>query len=184
MRSGPEKLINRRRSIPSPARAAGSARGSARPGPVAFEPVVNGQWFTSTTRTGPMVRQTGEDTGGDFYLDPACTQPDPIRDDQAAYIPCDAGTVVILGCTHAGLINTLLHIRDLTDSRPIAAVIGGLHLLNADEHRMGTIRGALQDLGIGRIVPTHCTGFHAAAELYRAFQGRFTSAEMGTVLEL
>ena len=58
--------------------------------------------------TGPVPRTTDfEDTGGAFFKDRACTQPDHLTDDQAVFMETEAGTVVILGCAHAGVINTL-----------------------------------------------------------------------------
>ena len=70
--------------------------------------------------TGPVPRITHyEDTGGAFFNDEECTKPDLLVDDQAAFIETSAGTVVILGCAHAGVINTLRYIQKLTDHRPI-----------------------------------------------------------------
>ena len=71
-----------------------------------------------------------EDTGGRFFLDAACTQPDPLLDDQALFFDTADGLVVLLGCAHSGVVNTLEYIRHLTGGRPIHTVLGGMHLLN------------------------------------------------------
>jgi 7,8-dihydropterin-6-yl-methyl-4-(beta-D-ribofuranosyl)aminobenzene 5'-phosphate synthase len=58
--------------------------------------------------TGPVPRITDfEDTGGPFFLDAQCQQPDPLWDDQAIFFESKQGTVVLLGCAHSGVINTL-----------------------------------------------------------------------------
>ena len=110
-----------------------------------------------------------EDTGGDFYLDEACTQLDPIADDQAVFFDTLEGTVVLPGCAHTGVINTLVYVRKLTDGRPISAVIGGMHLVTASCDRLDRTVQALRRLGVALIAPTHCTGAVATARLWAEF---------------
>ena len=70
--------------------------------------------------TGENPRKNAfEDTGGQFFLDAACTQRDPLMDDQALFLDTTKGLVVLLGCAHAGVVNTLEYIRQLTGGRPI-----------------------------------------------------------------
>ena len=87
--------------------------------------------------TGSIPRNTDfEDTGGPFFLDPEGRIADSIIDDQALWINTLQGLVVCVGCCHAGLINTLEHVRRLSGVSAIRAVIGGFHLINADENGM------------------------------------------------
>jgi 7,8-dihydropterin-6-yl-methyl-4-(beta-D-ribofuranosyl)aminobenzene 5'-phosphate synthase len=58
-----------------------------------------------------------EDTGGPFFLDPEGTRPDPIEDDMALWFESDRGLVIITGCCHSGLINTVSHIRQIKELR-------------------------------------------------------------------
>ena len=133
--------------------------------------------------TGEVPRETAfEDTGGRFFLDAAGTQPDPLVDDQALFFDTADGLVVILGCAHAGVVNTLRHIRRLTDDRTIYTVLGGLHLLAASPVRMDATLAALRELDVARFVPTHCTGFAASARLWAEFPGRCTLGGVGTRL--
>ena len=89
------------------------------------------------TATGPIPRVTDfEDTGGPFFLDPDCRQADLLADDQALFFDSSHGTVVLLGCAHAGVINTLLYIQQLTDGKPIHTVLGGMHLVRASAERL------------------------------------------------
>ncbi len=101
-----------------------------------------------------------EDTGGSFYNDPELTHTDLLADDQALYIELTQGVVVLLGCGHSGVINTLDYIHKLT-GRPICAVIGGMHLLNASNERMKYTCKALKNYSIPYLAPNHCTGINA-----------------------
>ena len=135
--------------------------------------------------TGPVPRTTDfEDTGGAFFKDRACVEPDPLVDDQAAFIETQAGTVVILGCAHAGVINTLRHVQSLTGNRPVHTVIGGMHLLHASPERMDKTVGELRRLDVQRLLPCHCTGFEAAARMWSEFPGRCASCPVGSVVDV
>ena len=134
--------------------------------------------------TGAVPRVTEyEDTGGPFYLDRECREPDPMDDDQAVYFAGSEGTVVVLGCAHAGIINTLLHVHNLTDGAPIQAVFGGTHLGGASPERMARTIAALGELGVGRLGPAHCTGLGPTVALWQAFPERCFPCGAGTVLE-
>lgn len=135
--------------------------------------------------TGPIPRMNDfEDTGGPFFMDSVCTDPDPLLDDQATFVETPAGTVVILGCAHAGIINTLQYIQSLTNSRPIQTVIGGMHLLHASRERMDKTVAELRRLNVHRLLPCHCTGLAAIDRLWNEFPGRCAACPVGTVLEM
>jgi len=134
--------------------------------------------------TGEIPRTNDfEDTGGPFFLDEACTQPDPLLDDQALFYECERGTVVILGCAHAGVVNTLQYVRKLTEDRPIHAVLGGLHLLWATEERVSRTIEALQSFDIAHLGIAHCTGFAATGTLLAAFPGQCRPCTAGVLTE-
>ena len=123
--------------------------------------IADGLWLT-----GQIPREnTFEDTGGAFFLDEGCTQPDPIIDDQAIYFRSESGLVVLLGCAHAGVINTLEYICALTNESTVHTVLGGMHLLHADEARLQQTIRRLGDLDVQQIGLAHCTGFAAMARL-------------------
>ncbi|MDX9840862.1 MAG: MBL fold metallo-hydrolase [Desulfobulbus sp.] len=123
--------------------------------------------------SGPIPRQTVyEDTGGPFFLDTGGHRPDPIDDDLALWIDTPTGLVVCVGCAHAGLVNTLVQVQRLNGGRRVRAVIGGFHLLSADERRIKATIDALQALAFDEIVPCHCTGEAAVEALGAAFGER------------
>lgn len=132
--------------------------------------------------TGEVPRLTDfENTGGRFFLDRACRQADALLDDQAVFFESSRGIVVLLGCAHAGVINTLRYVRELTGGKPIHAVMGGMHLVNATPERIDRTAEALGQLDVARLGPAHCTGADAAARLWYAFPGRCYSCSVGTV---
>ncbi|MBN1594731.1 MBL fold metallo-hydrolase [candidate division FCPU426 bacterium] len=119
--------------------------------------------------TGEIPRQTNfEDTGGAFCADAACTRPDALPDDQALFFTGGQGVIVLLGCAHAGVVNTLQYIGGLAGVQTIFAVIGGMHLKNALPKRISRSLGALQDFGVRCLVPAHCTGDTATNAFHRA----------------
>jgi len=131
--------------------------------------------------TGPIPRRNAfEDTGGPFYCDAHKHTEDLIPDDQALYALLPEGIVVILGCCHAGVVNTLEYISELTGGQPIHAVIGGTHLLRANAERLAYTAGLLETLSVKVLAPNHCTGLNAQCYLRSRFPDRFVEANAGT----
>lgn len=144
-------------------------------------------WATRTLQlapgigvTGPIPRETTyEDTGGPFFLDPRGERKDPIEDDQALWIETPEGMIICVGCSHAGLINTLNYVRKVSGISYIRAVIGGYHLLHASDERLGKTLDALRLLSPGMLVPCHCTGEKAILALTAAFGKRVSCCHTG-----
>ena len=133
--------------------------------------------------TGEVPRVSGfEDVGGPFFVDEACRQPDPMQDDQSLFFTCAQGIVVLLGCAHAGVVNTLDYIHKITGGKPIHAVIGGMHLVMASQERIRCTIDALRGFDVGMLGPMHCTGMSATVELWKALPERCIACPAGTVL--
>jgi 7,8-dihydropterin-6-yl-methyl-4-(beta-D-ribofuranosyl)aminobenzene 5'-phosphate synthase len=129
--------------------------------------------FPGAFVTGVIPRRTGyEDTGGPFFTDRECRHADPLLDDQALFFDTPRGIVVLLGCAHAGVVNTLQYIGEVTNGRPIRAVMGGMHLVTASRARMDRTIEEFRQRDIEHLGPAHCTGPAATAELWNAFPGR------------
>jgi 7,8-dihydropterin-6-yl-methyl-4-(beta-D-ribofuranosyl)aminobenzene 5'-phosphate synthase len=132
--------------------------------------------------TGPVPMTTDyEDTGGAFFADGNCRQPDSLVDDQAAFVEGPEGTLVVLGCAHSGVINTLRYVQTLTDDRSIHTVIGGMHLMHAGRDRIEKTISAFRRLGVQRLLPCHCTGFAATARMWTEFGDACTPCRAGSV---
>jgi len=130
--------------------------------------------------TGPIPRCSDfEDTGGPFFQDALCSQPDALTDDQAGFVETSDGTIVILGCAHAGIVNTLRYVSELLPRSPIHTVIGGTHLVTANDTRIQKTVEALREFDVQRLAPLHCTGFPAAARLWKAFPKAVSACYVG-----
>lgn len=127
----------------------------------------------------PGIRITGgiprlhpqEDGEHAFRCDREACDPDPLLDDQALFLDSRKGTVVVLGCAHAGVINTLDYIQSLTGEARIHAVIGGMHLGSVSAGRLRWTLDQLRRFEIQLLAPSHCTGPRAVAALWNAFPG-------------
>lgn len=125
--------------------------------------------------TGEVPRANDfEDTGilEYVFMDETMETPDPVLDDQAMFFRVPEGLVILLGCAHAGLVNTMAYITKLTGESRIYAVIGGTHLVSASPERMEKTVEALRQFDVQNIMLSHCTGMRAYAELMKAFPGR------------
>jgi len=108
---------------------------------------------------------------------------DLIEDDKALILDTEKGTVVILGCAHRGIINTLNHVVKLTGKNKIYAIMGGLHLIYADKEKLNKISNCIRDFGIEKMIVGHCTGFSATNALVNEFGDRVTPNTVGHVIE-
>ena len=104
---------------------------------------------------------------------------DTLADDQALILKTGKGPVVILGCSHRGIINTLRHVCKITGQKRIYAVLGGLHLFKATPERLETIMHHLQHFYLERIVVGHCTGSYATQALYARFKDKVVLNTVG-----
>jgi 7,8-dihydropterin-6-yl-methyl-4-(beta-D-ribofuranosyl)aminobenzene 5'-phosphate synthase len=105
----------------------------------------------------PAIRPLGEDGW----------QPDPlILDDQALVLSLgDRGLVVLSGCGHAGIVNTVRYARRLTGQDKVGAIVGGFHLSGPMfEQIIGPTVEALAELSPSLLVPAHCTGWRVSAD--------------------
>jgi 7,8-dihydropterin-6-yl-methyl-4-(beta-D-ribofuranosyl)aminobenzene 5'-phosphate synthase len=110
-------------------------------------------------------------------------QEDEILDDQAIFFKTGQGLIIITGCAHRGIINTLYYARKITGIDQIYAVIGGTHLIEASKERINQTIDALQELNIKKIGLCHCTGLPAVSLLLQKFPNQFININSGTVLE-
>jgi 7,8-dihydropterin-6-yl-methyl-4-(beta-D-ribofuranosyl)aminobenzene 5'-phosphate synthase len=136
------------------------------------------------TVTGQVPRNTDfEDTGGAFYIDADCKEKDIMADDQSLFFDSSEGVVVVLGCCHSGIVNTLDYIAELAGSDKIYAVIGGMHLLRAKEARLEKTMKAFKKYDVQMIGPAHCTGMKAVARFWNAFPGKCVECRVGSKFE-
>jgi 7,8-dihydropterin-6-yl-methyl-4-(beta-D-ribofuranosyl)aminobenzene 5'-phosphate synthase len=135
--------------------------------------------------TGEVERATSFEQGmlvHEAFRDGAW-QPDPLlHDDQALVANLRGkGFVVITGCSHAGVINTVHYARKITGIDRVHAVLGGFHLAGLlFEHIIPPTVEALREIGPEVVVPSHCTGWRAIHALADAFPQGFIPGSVGT----
>lgn len=176
MESGPERYVG----IPFPREALEALGANFRLSP---EPVKLSEHITTTG----YVPMTNDYEVIEKYLlvrKNGDLEQDTINDDQAMVIDTEFGLVVILGCSHHGIVNTLQHVRKITGKDLIYAAIGGTHLVHASQDRLEKTATALLEMGVQYLGVSHCTGFKASSYLGQIFGDRFFQNNAGTVLEL
>jgi len=136
-----------------------------------------------TTGEIPMVTAFEEVDPALFIKEGLAWHPDKVRDNQALIVKTEQGLVIILGCAHRGMINTLYHAWQLTGMERIHTVVGGSHLINASEERLWQTIAALRELGVQRLGLCHCTDLPAASVLAQEFGGNFFFNRAGTIVE-
>lgn len=111
-------------------------------------------------------------------------RPDLFVDEQFLLVETGGGLVMVNGCCHSGLINSLRHIRSLRPGVRIRAIVGGFHLRSTSPRELERIAAALEEYGLELIAAGHCTGEAAEGVLAEKFGARFRSLQTGVELEL
>jgi len=109
---------------------------------------------------------------------------DNFSDDRFLLIKTDKGLVVVLGCAHRCLINSLLHAKNVGGDDRIHTVIGGCHLVDASEERIMKTVAALKELDVQRVGVSHCTGLRAGAIMAHELGDRFFFNMVGTRVQI
>lgn len=139
--------------------------------------------------TGEVDRTTPFETGfrGHEALRDGSWQADPlILDDQALVVRVrDRGLVVLTGCGHAGIVNTVRYVRRLTGLDRVAAVVGGFHLSGPMfEPIIEPTVEALAELAPAMLAPAHCTGWKAVYRIASQFPDAFVMPTVGTTISV
>ena len=113
------------------------------------------------------------------------TVEDIIPEDQSLFFDTENGIVLISGCGHAGLANTLDYVQKIIPGRPIYKIIGGFHLLKLSNDKLEWTAGKMREAGVNYFVGAHCTGLNSTYSI-RNFLGltseRALVGSVGTVI--
>lgn len=118
--------------------------------------------------TGPVPRKYPERNWSgstELHLKDGTTVEDNLPEDQSLVIDTDKGLVVISGCGHSGIINTLDYSRAKIRNAPVYAALGGFHLYQASEDTLTWTAGKLKEFGVANFLGAHCTGIEAVFRL-------------------
>jgi len=142
--------------------------------------IVSGVWTTGGIHRRPYPQGTSEHhrVRRDGRL-----VPDPYADDMSLVLRVNGGVVLLCGCCHAGLRNTMAAVADLFPGEPLVAIVGGTHLGQADRREVRALVELLGRMESIRLHLNHCTGERALFALRQALGPRVSSCPVGTVLE-
>lgn len=136
--------------------------------------------------TGEIPRRNDFEKGVPYLycLEDGVEKQDPIEDDLALIANVKGkGLVILTGCAHAGIINTVEYAKELTGENTIYVVMGGFHLTGPDfEPIIPTVTDELKKNDPAYIVPTHCTGRKAIMHMEKEMPEQFILNMSGTLL--
>jgi len=121
--------------------------------------------------TGPVPRQYPERNfvtngrAGTVTLPDGKSMEDNVPEDQSLVINTAQGLVVLSGCGHSGIINTLTYAQQKIRNAPVHAAIGGFHLFQADDKTLAWTADKLREMKLANFVGAHCTGIEAVYKL-------------------
>lgn len=128
-------------------------------GPFVLRP---GVWLTGPV---PRVHPERNWSPGLQLRGPDGLVEDTIPEDQSLVVNTERGLVLLSGCGHAGVVNTVVHARQLVRPASMHALIGGFHLFPADDARLDWTADRLREAGVENLVGAHCTGIEAVYRL-------------------
>ena len=117
-----------------------------------------GVWLTGPV---PRIHPERNWPAGVKVRTPKGLEEDSIPEDTSLVFDTPNGLVVLSGCGHAGIINTIEYAREVVRKAPIHAAIGGFHLFNASDEQLAWTAGKLREAGLGHLLGAHCTGIEA-----------------------
>jgi 7,8-dihydropterin-6-yl-methyl-4-(beta-D-ribofuranosyl)aminobenzene 5'-phosphate synthase len=129
----------------------------------------------STTTSGEISQTTDFEIPGSqfFFRKNNELHQDDFIDEQALIIQTPEGLVIVSGCAHRGILNTIHHARKITGEDTVHTVLGGTHLYPKELSDVRKTISELLNLGVQNIGVSHCTGLPAAMQLASAFGNRF-----------
>ncbi len=90
------------------------------------------------------------------------------------------GLVVLSGCAHVGIVNTVKHAQKITGIKKIHAIMGGFHLTGAKEELIRKTVAEIKMMAPDYITPMHCTGFETIAAFAKEMPDQFILNTAGT----
>jgi len=134
--------------------------------------------------TGNIPRRSFEESGRGSamaYREGASFLPDDIEDDQSIIINVkDKGLVVLSGCAHSGIVNTINYGREISGVSDVWAILGGFHLARSPEEEIAMTVEEIKKVKPKLIAPSHCTGFKAMSQFAIHMPDEFIYGVVGT----
>ena len=136
--------------------------------------------------TGEIALEKEYETVGPVFFtkDASGFRPDNMPDDLALVVKTSKGLVILLGCSHRGMINSIKQAQKITGEERVHTVVGGTHLVSASDERINNTIKDLVELDVKRIGVSHCTGFRASTIFSQVFKERFFLNNAGTIFSV
>ncbi|UCD71344.1 MAG: hypothetical protein JSW70_10160, partial [Syntrophobacterales bacterium] len=93
------------------------------------------------------------------------------------------GLVIMFGCAHAGMINTINHVMEKMGKEKVYALLGGTHLQFLTPEQLEKSIEAIKKLAVEHIGVSHCTGMKASIRLAQEFGDQFFFGHVGSIFE-
>jgi 7,8-dihydropterin-6-yl-methyl-4-(beta-D-ribofuranosyl)aminobenzene 5'-phosphate synthase len=143
------------------------------------EEIFPGVWLT-----GPVPRRNAErnwSSVGKVQEPSGALVEDIIPEDQSVVFDTSRGLVLLSGCGHAGLVNTVELARATLRNAPLYAALGGFHLFALDDAKLAWTARALKQAGLKQFVGAHCTGIEAVYRIRDAVSLPRSACVVGAV---
>jgi 7,8-dihydropterin-6-yl-methyl-4-(beta-D-ribofuranosyl)aminobenzene 5'-phosphate synthase len=135
--------------------------------------------------TGPVPRRADFEKGvpAAYYRKGQQLVHDPVNDDQAIVINVEGkGLVIVAGCAHSGIVNTVLYAREISGVKEVWAIVGGFHLGDGMTEQIERTIVELETIGPRLVAPAHCTGFAAKRRFAAQMPDQFLLNAVGSRL--
>ena len=134
--------------------------------------------------TGYVPRKSFEKSGRPIqllYRNGSKFLPNDIDDDQAIVINVkDKGLIVLSGCAHSGIVNTIKYAKEFTGIETVFAIIGGFHLASAKDEEIDKTIEYIKKEKPTYVIPSHCSGFQAISKIAQDMPDEFIEGVVGT----
>jgi len=140
---------------------------------------------STVLRSGEIPRQTEYEKGflnHQAFVDNEWIDDSEIIDDNCLIMRTKRGLVIITGCAHSGIVNSVYEAIRLTGVNSVHAILGGFHL--GGEHNESRIASTIRDLqaiNASMIIPCHCTGATAQRLMEKAFPYAYVISSVGNM---
>ena len=140
--------------------------------------IAPGVWLTGPV---PRIHPERNWSGTGRLRTPEGLVEDTVPEDQSLVADTERGLVLLAGCGHAGVANTIAHARTSIRPAPIHALVGGFHLFAADDAHLRWTAERLREAGVENLIGAHCTGIEAVFRLRQELGLARGSAVVGSV---
>jgi 7,8-dihydropterin-6-yl-methyl-4-(beta-D-ribofuranosyl)aminobenzene 5'-phosphate synthase len=124
--------------------------------------IAPGVWLTGPV---PRIHPERNWSGARRVRTPEGLVEDTVPEDQSLVVDTERGLVILSGCGHAGVVNTVAHARKTIRPAKVHALLGGFHLLSADDAHLRWTGEQLREAGVENLLGAHCTGIEAVYRL-------------------